>query len=61
MKISKEGIAPYFIKIFEKRDQLLEIGEFMSDREKITVVVNSLPEIGATSHQTYMLRSKPSQ
>jgi len=27
MKISKEGIAPYFMKISEMRDQLQELGE----------------------------------
>ena len=44
MKITKEGIAPYFMKISEMRDQLQEPGEVMSDREMTTVVLNALPE-----------------
>ena len=44
MKITKEGIAPYFMKISEMRDQLQELGEVMSDREMTTVVLNALPE-----------------
>ena len=43
MKISKEGIALYFMKISEMRDQLQELGEFMSDREMTIVVLNALP------------------
>jgi len=44
MKISKEGIVANFMKIFEMRDQLQELGEVMSDREKAIVVLNALPE-----------------
>jgi len=44
MKISKEGIAPYFMKISEMRDQLQELGEVMFDREMTTVVLNDLPK-----------------
>lgn len=44
MKISKEGIAPYFMKISEMRDQLEELGEVMFDREMTAVVLNALPE-----------------
>ena len=44
MKISKEGIAPYFMKISEMRDQLQELGEVMSNREMTTVVLISLPK-----------------
>ena len=33
MKITEEGIAPYFMKIFEMRNHLQELGEVMSDRE----------------------------
>jgi len=44
MTISKEGIAPYFMKISEMRDQLQELGEVMSDREMAIVVLNALPE-----------------
>jgi len=42
MKISKEGIAPYFIKISEMRDQLQELGEVISDKEMTIVVLNAL-------------------
>ena len=42
MKIKKEGIAPYLMKIYEIRDQLQEFGEVMSDREIRTVVLNAL-------------------
>ena len=59
MKISKEGITPYFMKISEMRDQLQELGEVMSDREMTTVVLNALLEDGATSRQAYMKRRKP--
>ena len=44
MKISKEGIAPYFMKISKMRDQLQELGEVMSDKEMTTIVLNALPE-----------------
>ena len=44
MKITKEGIAPYFMKISKMRDQLQELGEVMSDKEMTTVVLNALPE-----------------
>ena len=44
MKISKEGIAPYFMKISKMRDQLQELGEVMSDREMTIVVLNALPK-----------------
>ena len=45
MKISKEeGIAPYFMKVSEMRDQLQELGEVMSDREMTTLVLNALLE-----------------
>jgi len=44
MKITKEGIAPYFMKIYEMRDQLQELGEVMSDIEMTTVVLNALPK-----------------
>ena len=46
MKITKEGIAPYFIKISKMRDQLQELGEVMSDREMTIVVLNALSEWG---------------
>ena len=45
MKLSREeGIAPYFMRISEIRDQLQELGEVMSDTEMTTVVLNALPE-----------------
>jgi len=44
MKITKEGITPYFMKIFEMRDQLQELWEIMSDKEMTTVVLNALPK-----------------
>ena len=44
MKISKEGIAPYFMNISEMSDQLQELGEVMSNREMKTIVLNALPE-----------------
>ena len=44
MKITKEGIAPYFMKISDMRDQLQELGEVMSDKEMTTVVLNALPD-----------------
>ena len=43
-EISKEGIAPYSMKISEMMDQLQELGEGMSDKEMTTVVLNALPE-----------------
>jgi len=42
MKITKEGIAPYFIKIFEIRYQPQELEEVKSNKEMTTVVLNSL-------------------
>lgn len=44
MKISKEGIDPYFMKISEMRDQLQELGEVMSDKEMTKIVLNALLE-----------------
>jgi len=44
MKITKERIAPYFMKISEMRDQLEELWEVMSDREMTIVVLNALPK-----------------
>ena len=44
MKISKEGKAPYFMKISKMRDQLQKLGEVMSDKEMTIVVLNALPE-----------------
>src|SRR5690606_12660463 len=44
MKITNDGIAPYFMKISKIRDQLQELGEFISDKE--------------TSHQASMPRRK---
>ena len=44
LKISKEGIAPYFMKTSEMSDQLQELGEVMFDREMTTVVLNALLE-----------------
>ena len=44
IKISKEGIAPYFMKISEMRHQLEELGEVMSDRDMTTIVLNTLPK-----------------
>ena len=44
MKITKEGIPPYFMKIYGMRDRLQELGEFMFDREMTTVVLNALPK-----------------
>lgn len=58
MKISKEGIAPYFMNISDMRDQFQELGEVMSDREMTIVVLNALPKDWATSHQEYMPRRK---
>lgn len=41
--ISKEeGITSYFMKIYEIRDQLQDLGEIMSDKEMTTVVLNAL-------------------
>lgn len=45
LKMTKEdGIASYFMRISEIRDQLQDLGEVMSDREMTTVVLNALPE-----------------
>ena len=45
MKISREdGIAPYFMKVLEIRDQLQELGEIMPDKEMTTIVLNTFPE-----------------
>jgi len=44
MKITEEGITPYFMKISEIRDQPQELGEVMFDREMTTVVLNALLE-----------------
>ena len=53
MKITKEGIAPYLMKIYEMRNQLQELGEVMSDREMKTVVLNALPEWGNFTSSIY--------
>jgi len=43
MKISREErITSYFMKVFEIRDQLQELGEVMSDREMTTIVFDAL-------------------
>ena len=44
LRILKEGIIPYPMEIFAIRDQLLKLGEVMSDREILTMVQNSLPK-----------------
>lgn len=45
MKISKEeGIALYFMRVPEIRDQLQELVEIMYDKEMTTIVLNELPE-----------------
>ena len=44
MKISKAGIALYFMKISEMRDKLQELREVMFDREMTTIVLNALPD-----------------
>jgi len=45
MKISKEeGIASYFVRVSQIRDQLQELGEIMFDKEMNTVVLNALPD-----------------
>ena len=44
MKITKERIAPDFMKIFEMRDQLQDLGEVISNREMTTVILNVLPK-----------------
>ena len=44
MKITKEGIDPCFMKIFEMRDQIQELGEVMSEIEMTIIVLNVLPE-----------------
>ena len=43
MKITHEGIAPYFMKISEMRDQLQELGQVMFDIKMINVVPDALP------------------
>ena len=58
MKITKKGIAPYFMKISKMRDQLQELGEVISDREMTTILLKFYLRIGATSHQAYMPRGK---
>ena len=45
MKLSREeGINSYFMRIFEIRDQLQELGEIMFDNEMTTMVLNALLE-----------------
>ena len=45
LNMSREvGIASYFMRISEIRDQLQDLGEVMSDRELTIVVLNALPE-----------------
>ena len=45
LKMSREdGIASYFMRIFEIRDQLQELGEVMYNSEMTSVVLNALPE-----------------
>jgi len=45
LKMSREdGIASWFMRISEIRDQLQDLGEVMSDREMTTIVLNALPE-----------------
>ena len=45
MKLSREaGISPYFMRIFEIRDQMQELGEVMFDTEMTTMVLNALLE-----------------
>ena len=40
----EHGISSYVIRISEMRDQLQDLGEFMSEKEMTTVVLNALPE-----------------
>ena len=43
--ISKEeGIASYFMRISEIRDQLQDLGEIIFGKEMTTIVLNTLPE-----------------
>ena len=42
--MSKEGIIPYLTEIFAIGEQLLKLGEEMSDREILTMVQNVLPK-----------------
>lgn len=43
--ISKEeGIASYFMRVSQIRDQLQELGEILSNKEMTTVVLNALPK-----------------
>ena len=45
MKLSREeGITPCFMRIFEIRDQLQELGEVMADTGMTIVVLNAIPE-----------------
>jgi len=45
MEVSKEeGIASYFMRISEIRDQLQELGDIMFDKEMTTIVLNALLE-----------------
>lgn len=45
LKMSKEeGIISYFMRIFEIRDQLQDLGEVMTDREMTTIVLKALTE-----------------
>ena len=44
MNIWKEGIVPYFLKIFEMRDLLQELSEVISNSEMTIVVLNALPK-----------------
>eukprot|EP00253_Pinus_taeda_P009693 PITA_09693 len=45
LRISKEeGIASYFMRISEIRDQLQDLGEIMSNKEMTTIVLNVLVE-----------------
>ena len=44
LKMSKEGIIPYMMNIFAIREQLLKLGEVMSNREILTTVQNVLPK-----------------
>ena len=45
MKISKEeGIDSYFVRVYEIRDQLQDLGEMIYEKEMTTIVLNALPE-----------------
>ena len=52
LRMSKEGIIPYLMKIFAIREQLLKLGEVMSNREILTMIQNVLPKEwrGSTSN-----------